>query len=78
MQIDPGNTTFLGSLVKKLARGSSQKAIKSLTTLYNNPSKALNVIGQLGIAKTSWEYTNIFALVDSTLAFNDRLKLQNK
>ncbi|XP_077287729.1 uncharacterized protein LOC143912320 [Arctopsyche grandis] len=76
--IDPGNTTFLGSLVKKLARGLSQQAVKSISTLYNNPIKALNIIGQLGIAKTSWEYTNIFATVDSTLAFNDKLKLSNK
>lgn len=61
--IDVNNKTYLGKLVLKLSRGHSQTA-KLLKNFSSNPQQTLSMVGQVGIEKTMWEFTNLMSMVE--------------
>ncbi|KAG6444971.1 hypothetical protein O3G_MSEX003691 [Manduca sexta] len=61
--IDANNKTYLSKLVLKLSRGHSQTS-KVLKNLRASPPQALSLVAQVGVEKTTWEYTRVISLLE--------------
>lgn len=60
--IDVNNKTYLSKLVLKLSRGHSQ-ASKVMQNLRSSPPQVLSLVAQVGMEKTTWEYTRVMTML---------------